>query len=333
MNKRQFLQALLASGSVALVSSRLLQRNLQAERNFTALRPDGPPPALEPVVIETPSGLIVEPYQNEIVLVEENIFEDGFQHSERAPDISMLDDEEVDDYLYRIRNFDADFPTDIILPEAKRPLLLSTVDRLERAQSYVGHGNFNLLGYDELLFFARNYEAIGAFTDAELAFIDEIFHADATAYGFFGAKVTPELTNRIAVRDVLKIPHSGHWLLKGESNNLYEQIRKDVGSNLLLTSGVRNIVKQIHLFLAKARESDFNMSRASRSLAPPGHSFHCIGDFDVGTIGLGARNFTNDFSETEEFRRMVSLGYIDIRYPDDNPFGVRFEPWHVKLGS
>jgi LAS superfamily LD-carboxypeptidase LdcB len=27
----------------------------------------------------------------------------------------------------------------------------------------------------------------------------------------------------------------------------------------------------------------------------------------------------------------MDLGYIKIRYPKGNPFGVRFEPWHIKV--
>ena len=128
-----------------------------------------------------------------------------------------------------------------------------------------------------------------------------------------------------------KISSSGHYLLKGESLDHYKQIRKDVGEELLLTSGIRNNVKQMHLFLAKAFQSDGNMSKASRSLAPPGHSYHNAGDFDVGKIGLGELNFTADFSHTEEYQRLTRLGYVDIRYTDTNQFGVRYEPWHIKL--
>ena len=54
-------------------------------------------------------------------------------------------------------------------------------------------------------------------------------------------------------------------------------------------------------------------------------------DFDVGKYGLGEQNFTANFSSTEEFQRLIRLGYVDIRYTDDNRFGVRFEPWHIKL--
>jgi len=272
-------------------------------------------PVVEPSVIQSPSGMIIDQSQPEpsAIILEETVLEEGFKHTERDINIDDIEDTEVDEYLAKIRNFDADFNNDIYLPADKRALLISSISRLERVQSYVGHGNFNLIGFDEMLFFARNYPDIGAFEKTELDFIEEIFFTDANQYGFFGEKVTPELTTRIPIPDVVKIQGSGHYLLRGSSYNLYEQIRQDVGQQLLLTSGIRNVVKQMHLFLAKALQSDLNLSKASRSLAPPGHSFHCTGDFDVGKIGLGELNFTEDFSRTQEFRRMVNLGYIGIR--------------------
>lgn len=109
------------------------------------------------------------------------------------------------------------------------------------------------------------------------------------------------------------------------------RVREDLGGSIVLTSGIRSVVKQTHLFLAKAIQSRGNLSCASRSLAPPGHSFHGIGDFDVGKVGLGAGNFTAEFARTDEFRRLVDLGYVDMRYPSDNLLGVRFEPWHIKV--
>jgi D-alanyl-D-alanine carboxypeptidase len=28
---------------------------------------------------------------------------------------------------------------------------------------------------------------------------------------------------------------------------------------------------------------------------------------------------------------LVELGYINMRYPEDNLLGVRYEPWHIKV--
>lgn len=245
---------------------------------------------------------------------------------------ASLSDVEVDSYLRKIRNFDAIFANDIYLDPIYKPLLLKTTQHLTRLETYIGHGNFNLTSFDSMLAFGKNFAKIGVFEADELNFLEEVFFANPHRYGFFGKKISAEITDFIPENDVAKISNTGHYLLRGESLNLYEQIKRDVGEEVILTSGVRGIVKQMHLFLAKAIEANGNLSRASRSLAPPGHSYHGIGDFDIGKIGFGARNFTADFSTTDEYKKIARLNYVDIRYPTDNLFGVRFEPWHIKLG-
>lgn len=246
--------------------------------------------------------------------------------------IAELSDAEVEGYLRKIRNFDAVFASDIYLDARYEATLLKTTQHLSRVETYMGHGNFNLMSFDEMIQSGRNFAKIGKFTPEELNFLEEVFFANPNRYGFFGKKISPQITDSIPKQDVAKVANSGHFLIKGESLNLYEKIKRDVGNEIVLTSGVRSIVKQMHLFLAKSVEANGNLSRASRSLAPPGHSYHGVGDFDIGKLGLGARNFTADFSTTDEYRRIAGLGYVDIRYPTDNLFGVRFEPWHIKLG-
>lgn len=235
------------------------------------------------------------------------------------------------DPLQKIKEFDRTYDDDFFLPEDEIALLKLASGRVARAQALVGHGNFNLLSFDQLLTFAGNYGEIGAFPKDELAFLEALFYADATRYGFFGEKVISELTERIPDREVAKIAGSGHYLLKGDSLEKFTQIRRDVGDTITLTSGVRSVVKQYQLFLRKAVETAGNLSQASRSLAPPGYSFHARGDFDIGKRGLGLRNFTESFGETEEFQKLIDLGYISIRYTETNPFGVRHEPWHIKI--
>ena len=83
--------------------------------------------------------------------------------------------------------------------------------------------------------------------------------------------------------------------------------------------------------MSKALKNHGNLSLASRSLAPPGFSFHGVGDFDVGQVGLGADNFTARFVDTDVYRQLKRLDYVNLRYERDNLLGVRFEPWHVKL--
>ncbi len=246
-------------------------------------------------------------------------------------EVAALNEKQVESYLRKIRNFDAIFASDIYLDARYESLLLRTTQHLSRVERHIGHGNFNLMSFDEMLQHGRNFPQIRKFEADELNFLEEVFFANPNRYGFFGKKISAEITDFIPSGEVAKISNTGHYLLKGESEGLYRQIKKDVGDEVILTSGVRSIVKQMHLFLAKAIEANGNLSRASRSLAPPGHSYHGIGDFDIGKIGLGEKNFTADFSKTAEYKKIAQLGYVDIRYPTDNLFGVRFEPWHIKI--
>jgi len=232
----------------------------------------------------------------------------------------------------KIENFDADFADDVYLTPEKLKLLKQVQSRLGRAQDTIGFARFNLLSFDELLKSAAKLSQIGFFTTEELAFIEEIFFFDARKYGFYGEKVTDQLTARFNENDTVKIAGSGHYIFKGRPQALYQEIVRDVGSDIVLTSGVRSVVKQLHLFLSKTVACSGNLSRASRSLAPPGHSYHGISDFDVGKIGWGYRNFTDQFAKSDVFKRLIDLGYVDIRYTPDNSFGVRFEPWHIKVG-
>ncbi len=229
-------------------------------------------------------------------------------------------------------DFDNQFQDDVRIEPERRELLVSASRRLERAQKVVGHGHFNLLGFDELLLYARRYSSIGAFPEAELRLMDDLFHADATRYGFLGDKVIPRITDEISKRDTFKIGGSGHYLIKGEPLDKYRRLRRDLGPNVVLTSGVRSVVKQFQLFLRQSIESEGNLSRAARSLAPPGYSYHAVGDFDIGRVGLGEKNFTEAFAETPEYAKLIELGYVEIRYPMANDFGVRHEPWHIKIG-
>ncbi len=234
-------------------------------------------------------------------------------------------------YLRKMENFEAEHIADVFLEPDRYSLLISVFKRMDRVQNLVGHGNFNVLCFDDMVRYGESYQSVGEFPVAEKAFLEELFSERADRYGFLGEKVIPDLTARISPADTVKVPRTGHFLYRGDSYNLYRKLREEVGSNIVLTSGIRSIVKQTHLFLAKTIQAKGNLSRASRSLAPPGHSFHGIGDFDVGKAGFGSKNFTTAFAGTDEFKRLRDLGYVDMRYPQANLLGVRYEPWHIKV--
>ena len=339
MNKRAFLEGFLAASTVAF-GGQYMWRRLSAQSllltgkssPLAALNTSPEQQALQPPPPGNEAGFEFTKLEVESVVPAQGFPLPATATSPDQAAMASLTDDEVAAYLRKIRNFDAIFPSDIYLDVSYETLLLKTARHLSKVEAYMGHGNFNLMSFDEMLRAGRNFPEIGEFEADELNFLEEIFFANPSRYGFFGKKISKEITEAIPREEVAKIPNSGHYLLKRESLNLYNQLRSDVGDGLILTSGVRSNVKQMHLFLAKTIEANGNLSRASRSLAPPGHSYHGIGDFDIGKIGFGERNFTADFSSTVEYQRIARLGYVDIRYPTDNLYGVRFEPWHIKLG-
>jgi hypothetical protein len=242
-------------------------------------------------------------------------------------------DSHIKDYLHKMRNFNVHHHGDICLQPREYALLKSCVHRFKRVQRTVGHGNFYLLSFDEAIRIARNYSRVGSFTKPELDFLEMIFYCDASHYGFFGNKPIKNITDRVRRGEVVKIPYTGNYLYKGAPFETYKAIMRAVGDGVVLTSGVRSVTKQFLLFLNKAFKNKGNLSLASRSLAPPGYSYHGIGDFDVGQAGLGADNFTDRFTTTAVYQRLNEHGYVRIRYPLDNLLGVRFEPWHIKVDS
>ena len=242
-------------------------------------------------------------------------------------------DAHIKDYLHKMRNFNVHHDGDIRLERREFDLLKSCARRFERVQRTVGHGNFYLLSLDEAISIARSYSRVGEFARAEMDFLEMIFYFDASHYGFFGNKPVKNITDGVKRREVVKIPYTGNYLYKGMPLQTYKKIIRGVGDGVVLTSGVRSVIKQFLLFLNKACESEGNLSLASRSLAPPGYSYHGISDFDVGQAGLGADNFTERFTATSVYQRLNEQGYVRIRYPMDNLLGVRFEPWHIKVDS
>ncbi len=242
-----------------------------------------------------------------------------------------IHDDFIKDYLYKMITFDRPHKDDIFIPDTMGNIFSSTVMRLRRLQRFVGHGNFQILSFDDGIRLARMYPDIEAFTKSETRLMEMIFYSQAERYGFFTQKPLKELTVRIKKKDIARAPNSTMYLYKGVPFETFNRLQKQIGDQLILTSGVRGIMKQFLLFFNKAYKNNGNLSLASRSLAPPGYSFHGIGDFDVGKVGMGASNFDIIFTNTEVFKRLNALGYIKFRYPDKNLLGVRFEPWHIQV--
>ncbi len=215
------------------------------------------------------------------------------------------------------------------IPEKQVSSFNSIRQKLTKIQRYVGYGNFNILGFDDALKIAKRVSSIGGFTKEELDFIEYIFYYNPSVHGFYGKRITANLTDTIDKKEVYKVPGTGHYLFKGHPLETYNEMIKDVGHSLVLTSGIRSVVKQMKLFFDKVASVNGNITVAAVSLAPPAYTYHFIGDFDVGKRGFGYANFTSRFALTDEFRKIRKLTYVDVRYTVNNKDGVRYEPWHI----
>jgi len=242
-----------------------------------------------------------------------------------------ISDDKIKDYLTKIRHPDLPHPEDIYLGDDEIILLKQVVSRLRRLNRNIGYGNFGVVGFDKALKFSKDYSVVGKFTPAELDFLEMIYFRKASDYGFYGDKRVVALTQVISKKDIYKVPYSGNYLFRGASLGKYREIKNDLGEEALLTSGIRGLVKQFYLFLRKVERNDGNLSLASRSLAPPGYSYHATGDFDIGQMGFGKHNFSEKFTGTPVFKKLAAQGYVEYRYQRDNMLGVRYEPWHIKL--
>ncbi len=135
----------------------------------------------------------------------------------------------LETYLHKMQNFEAPHYEDVFLEPSQNALLAATFKRLDRVQSLVGHGNFNVIGFDEMLRYARRYARVGPFPRQETDFLEEIFSDNARRYGFYGEKVTTELTASVAPNDRRKMRHTGHFLYRGAPEDLYRKGKRGPG--------------------------------------------------------------------------------------------------------
>ncbi len=326
--------------------------------------------------------------------------------------------------LRKIKDPDTNYPGDIWATPEQMILIYSCYNKLSKVQSLLGYSNFNYTDLPTVTYSARQQRNTGKhlggkiertlpFTKLEEQFMDQIFALDAKAYGFYGERVIYDKNYRIDSKKLIST--DGHFLRRGEAHAKYIRIKKQVTGELSrsnssiskldmqITSGIRNIPKQMRLFFRKAvrltqvpRQSEvnildlrngtthlaqvydlkkdwkrikadvarlkkqslpeilkrnerkefvldkgfhlINLSAASRSLAPPGYSWHAQHDFDIGLRSgkLKPYNFRKEFITTPLFVTLFSQGFIhlrDLRYRQDNELGVRFEPWHIRVGG
>lgn len=199
--------------------------------------------------------------------------------------------------------------------------------RLRAAADVLGYGNFNLVSFDEVRVAAQRTRA-GAFTAGEERDFEAVFQLDPQRIGFFGERVVHDLSFSLPRERLVAVRGTPH-LLYPQASELFDKARAKIGNQLIVTSGVRGVPKQLLLFLQHAARDSINPTR--HSVAPPGFSYHAVGDMDVGDARLGAANFTSAFARSDIYRQLQQMPEIRFRYPENNQLGVIFEPWHIAV--
>jgi hypothetical protein len=226
-------------------------------------------------------------------------------------------------------NSEESIKKDLFIDKKDYKVFQSVRNKLKLVQRYIGYGNFNVISFDSMISIAQRAANINEFTNDVIDFIEFIFYYNPSSHGFFGDRISNNITDSINKKLITKIPYTGHYLFKGTAYDTYYEMKNDVGNSLTLTSGIRSIVKQTKLFLDKIHRTNGNITVAAKSIAPPAFTYHSVGDFDVGKKGFGYANFTSRFAKTKEFKKIKELEYVDVRYTINNKDGVRYEPWHI----
>lgn len=133
------------------------------------------------------------------------------------------------------------------------------------------------------------------------------------------------------------VADGGIKLRKAAATKFQEMVAAARASGVVLVpiSGFRSAKSQEQLFFdIKAARGQVATKRATVS-APPGYSEHHTGyAVDIGDGAVPATNLNTTFEKTRAFNWLSANAArysFEISFPNDNPQGVSYEPWHWRF--
>ena len=131
------------------------------------------------------------------------------------------------------------------------------------------------------------------------------------------------------------VTSDGRIKLRTEAAKKFVEMQADArrdGVLLVPLSGFRSVEEQEYLFFEiKAQRGQVTTERAEVS-APPGYSEHHTGyAIDIGDGRAPATHVEKRFEKTEAFawlKENAPRYSFELSFPEDNPQGVNYEPWH-----
>lgn len=139
--------------------------------------------------------------------------------------------------------------------------------------------------------------------------------------------------------EVIAIASDGYQIkLRRAAANKYTQMIGDAkadGIELMAISGFRSIVEQRQLFFEIGRQRNQTSAQRAKVSAPPGFSEHHTGyAVDIGDRNAPSTNLSPSFDRTDGFKWLqqnTSKYSFELSFPQNNPQGVMYEPWHWRF--
>jgi LAS superfamily LD-carboxypeptidase LdcB len=205
---------------------------------------------------------------------------------------------------------------------------------------------YQVLKNDEDLRLLRREDLQPLFDGEELQVINELYSVDPTKYGFKGEYVgVDEVPTSLVKISSSKFNVNGeqletgvHYLPKQTMNKLklmLHAMQSDGVGSMLVMSGYRSPSYQALLFLSNLRRNEYDIRKTASKVALPGYSQHGSADSPavdfMTTDGIPNAKSPVGFETTKQYKwlsRHARDFDFYLSYPEDNPHGVIFEPWH-----
>jgi D-alanyl-D-alanine carboxypeptidase len=133
---------------------------------------------------------------------------------------------------------------------------------------------------------------------------------------------------------------SGHGNIKmrsiaAEKFQAMVEAARGQGVNIVPISGFRTVKEQENLFFEVGAQRNQTPAQRAAVSAPPNYSEHHTGyAVDVGDGTVPATNLSTNFEKTPAFTWLQANAArygFELSFPQDNPQGVSYEPWHWRF--
>jgi LAS superfamily LD-carboxypeptidase LdcB len=194
-------------------------------------------------------------------------------------------------------------------------------------------------------------ETIRSLSENAAKLIELTYRIDSAEYGVSHPMVPSVFNNDTAKRLVAleeqRYTHDGQPKVLGIqyvplelANNLHEMnsaLLSEGGTPLLVQSGFRSPTYQAITFLRLLLKNSGNLSETVKRVAPPNRSEH--GDYVNLAVDFMRPDIYGDDNDFEMSHLYPWLGKhaakfgFSLSFPEGNPQGIDFEPWHWRFSS